>query len=62
MASLYERSGVYYVRFTDPERGRKRVSLRTSEKPAARALLSHFERLVALGEADPWTDDPMVHR
>jgi hypothetical protein len=57
MASLYKRGRTYYASFSDPERGRKRVSLRTSDKASARALLARFERLVALGGADPWTDD-----
>jgi hypothetical protein len=57
MATLYERNGTYYARFRDPKRGRKRVSLRTKQKPLARELLVEFERLYRLGEADPWTDD-----
>lgn len=57
MASLYRRDQVWYASFQCPERGRKRVSLKTKDKRSARALLSKFEQLWLAGEADPWRDD-----
>jgi len=39
MATLYQRNNTYYARFYDPERGRKRLSLKTKDERAARALL-----------------------
>jgi integrase len=57
MASLYERNGTFYAHFHCSDCGRKRVSLRTKDKSTARALLTEWERLFRLGEADPWRDN-----
>ena len=57
MARLYKRKKTYYADFYDQERGRRRISLKTKNEEVARALLMRWERLAALGEIDPWTDD-----
>lgn len=48
----------YHAEFYDPERHpkRKRVSLRTKDRNAARQKLTQLERQYMAGTFDPWTD------
>ncbi len=48
----------YYAEFYDPQRRpiRKRVTLRTKDKAAARQKLVYLERQYMAGDYDPWTE------
>jgi integrase/recombinase XerC len=53
-----EKNGRYYCEIYDPSQDPARLwrTLRTTDKSVARQKIARWERLVALGEWDPWTD------
>lgn len=64
MASLVKQRSRYYLQFYDSTRkpARKKVSLKTTRKRAAKKAQRRLEDAYALGEFDPWADDPITFR